>query len=49
MNTQNSADGRRRTDPADGAEPTINRSDRDALLKYDRARVKARKEDAEVI
>jgi hypothetical protein len=47
MNTQNSTDGRRRPDPAGGAEPTINRSDRDALLKYDRARVKARKEDAE--
>jgi hypothetical protein len=29
------------------AQSTISRSDRDALLKYDRGRVKARKEDAE--
>jgi hypothetical protein len=32
---------------ANGAEPIINRSDRDALLKYDRSRTRARKEDAE--
>jgi hypothetical protein len=30
-----------------GAEPPITRSDRDALLRYDRSRVKARKDDAE--
>jgi hypothetical protein len=45
--TPSSTDGRRGTDPADGAEPAINRSDRDALLKYDRSRTRARKEDAE--
>jgi hypothetical protein len=47
MNTRDSTDGRRRTNVTNGAEPTISRSDRDALLKYDRGRVKARKEDAE--
>jgi hypothetical protein len=47
MNTRDSTDGRRRTNVTNGAEPTISRSDRDALLRYDRARLKARKEDAE--
>ena len=33
--------------PLQTPEPAISRSDRDALLRYDRSRVKARKEDAE--
>jgi hypothetical protein len=43
MKNQNQNDGQRSV----GSEPPISRADRDALLRYDRSRVRAVKQDAE--
>ena len=43
MKNQNQNDGQRSV----GAEPPISRADRDALLRYDRSRVRAVKQDVE--